>query len=851
MKNQLMDMGYSELDVNRAIHAGHLDVGQAIEFLSANQLAATNQDPSTDKMAMDFPPISAKTSHTTSPAPQSKADRQPGGLLNARNSLDRIEVDHVGENAQNPSAATSVVTPASNPDDDLQRAMELSRKEQDERDMAQAVHMSQQTVLSNAAPDQDPELMRAIEESLKENPSTSDRRVSWQQPNFNDVKDRVRNSLEDPVGLRNIGNTCYLNSLLQVYFHLPDFRRAIMSFRCPDTHMSDCSSVKDAQTERSTTSANSMDNMQTACTPMDDDNEFTDSNQTFDVQNPDTNKAGDVTRTSKHHAVQFVVELQKLFAAMALGNQNCVDPTGVAHAMRDSEGNPITIGAQQDASEFNHLFLDIAEQGLSSSGTEQLSPMQTSSETTAPTSDIPRLDSNESSRNIVKEMFTVMFRQEVRTNRVDREENGETDNCITMNGETNAIIVDATSANERNLHSGLDDYAFAPIEYHLDESNKEPSDSTQAGDSHPEANLQSPKPTKPMSRVAFNLGNESNRNREMPNSALKSVWFTKLPPVVVVYLQRVRFNRETSQAEKVNDRFEFQTEIALDRYLESNRTNAEHARKIVQRSKVERAKLTSLLDGYKKFPLGSSSIDDDAADGTPIDVPKLSTVETSSGHGSGSEISTKRDTPWNDEEPFFSAAKRVRTRLEYSLNPLSSTLFVSSVAKTDVMKSLETIDAVLQHDRERCDFYEKRLRALDDLESEAYRELNNVKYRLHAVLVHDGAPSGGHYWTFIRNWGTNGTEAAWMKLSDSVVSYVSEEEMFLWSAGGNGRASAYCLIYIVRPDSDRNDAEMKSIAEESKGLLPVIRVEEVEKNCADFSSQVGEISRSEELQAPS
>jgi len=26
-----------------------------------------------------------------------------------------------------------------------------------------------------------------------------------------------------PVGLKNVGNTCYLNSILQVYFNLPEF----------------------------------------------------------------------------------------------------------------------------------------------------------------------------------------------------------------------------------------------------------------------------------------------------------------------------------------------------------------------------------------------------------------------------------------------------------------------------------------------------------------------------------------------------------------------------------------------------------------------------------------------------
>lgn len=34
-----------------------------------------------------------------------------------------------------------------------------------------------------------------------------------------------------PAGLQNIGNTCYFNSILQVYYHIPAFVQAVLEFK--------------------------------------------------------------------------------------------------------------------------------------------------------------------------------------------------------------------------------------------------------------------------------------------------------------------------------------------------------------------------------------------------------------------------------------------------------------------------------------------------------------------------------------------------------------------------------------------------------------------------------------------
>lgn len=45
--------------------------------------------------------------------------------------------------------------------------------------------------------------------------------------------ERRRESLNVPAGIKNVGNTCYINSLLQAFFMVPDFRAQILEFPIP------------------------------------------------------------------------------------------------------------------------------------------------------------------------------------------------------------------------------------------------------------------------------------------------------------------------------------------------------------------------------------------------------------------------------------------------------------------------------------------------------------------------------------------------------------------------------------------------------------------------------------------
>ncbi|XP_010627755.1 ubiquitin carboxyl-terminal hydrolase 28 isoform X6 [Fukomys damarensis] len=108
-----------------------------------------------------------------------------------------------------------------------------------------------------------------------------------------------------PVGLKNVGNTCWFSAVIQSLFQLPEFRRLVLSYSLPQNILENCRS-----------------------------------------------------HTEKRNIV-FMQELQYLFALMMGSNRKFVDPSAALDllkgAFRSSEEQ------QQDVSEFTHKLLDWLE----------------------------------------------------------------------------------------------------------------------------------------------------------------------------------------------------------------------------------------------------------------------------------------------------------------------------------------------------------------------------------------------------------------------------------------------------------------------------------------------------------
>ncbi|XP_073441396.1 ubiquitin carboxyl-terminal hydrolase 28 [Dendrobates tinctorius] len=145
---------------------------------------------------------------------------------------------------------------------------------------------------------------RSIELSILDNKNRSKRKrceVWGDVPNPNDMRRRG----DWPVGLKNIGNTCWFSAVIQSLFHLPEFRRLVHGYR-----------ISSSMLERNRS-------------------------------------------RSENRNIAFMQELQYLFALMVGSNKKYVDPTAALDLLKDAFLSEEA--QQQDISEFSHKLLDWLE----------------------------------------------------------------------------------------------------------------------------------------------------------------------------------------------------------------------------------------------------------------------------------------------------------------------------------------------------------------------------------------------------------------------------------------------------------------------------------------------------------
>ena len=156
------------------------------------------------------------------------------------------------------------------------------------------------------------ELSQAIENSIK---------YAQNELVFNEVfiSPNLKRKNGVPVGLLNIGNTCYFNSLIQFYFMIPSLVLEILNYSCHPFYK----------------------------------------NQ--EIPSDESQKLAFVRKKA---GICLVENLQRLISFMICSHKKFIDPTSVLNCIVDDFGQEILIGDQKDVGEFHMILVGMIEEGL-------------------------------------------------------------------------------------------------------------------------------------------------------------------------------------------------------------------------------------------------------------------------------------------------------------------------------------------------------------------------------------------------------------------------------------------------------------------------------------------------------
>uniref|UniRef100_A0A6Q2XMR2 Ubiquitin carboxyl-terminal hydrolase n=1 Tax=Esox lucius TaxID=8010 RepID=A0A6Q2XMR2_ESOLU len=504
---------------------------------------------------------------------------------------------------------------------------------------------------------------RALEASVEDSAARVKRKRCEPQGESSSPADWIRQ--EDwPVGIRNVGNTCWFSAVIQSLFHLPVFRRLVLNYCLSERILEKCKSPSDKRN------------------------------------------------------IAFMQELRCLFALMTGSTRRFVDPSAAVELLRDAFR---TSEAQQDVSEFTHKLLDWLEDAF------QLAANGNSPE--------------DKKENPMVQLFYGTFVAE--------------------------------RIHEGKILSNIEQFGQYPLQVN--------------GFNNLDECLEG----------AMVEGEIEALYSDQTISSGSERWFSTLPPVLTFELSRFEFNQSLGRPEKIHKKLEFPQIIYMDRYLHKNNEQTHSRRGEAKKLKEQLTVLQQKLECYRHY--GSGPVKYPLADmlqyvlefacTKPSSVSPAEDVRPASSSPTPSSSNLQHADANDTRTPIYKPFTQCRPIMDSPPHPAPH-----CVAEEE----LRFVKTCLQRWRTEVENNINELKASIDRVSQELEgmysdnSLCQVPYRLHAVLVHEGQASAGHYWAYIYDHHNQ----HWMKYNDVIVTESSWEELVRDSYGGITNASAYCLMYI-------------------------------------------------------
>ncbi|KAJ3447955.1 ubiquitin carboxyl-terminal hydrolase [Anaeramoeba flamelloides] len=655
-------------------------------------------------------------------------------------------------------------------------------------------------------------LNKAIEQSMLEHKLQQEGKKNY-ECTYPNTRRRIKGT---HTGLKNIGNTCYVNSLLQSYFHIKDFRDELLKFK-PTEKM--WNQLK---------------------------NQLITSSNLNEIVEP----------------ITTIHELQRLFSQMLLSQQKFVDPSALLNSMKVQTENEFTFNQQQDITEFNHLLWDKIESGMIAINQLRIY--------------IENENNKNNETNIKKQSGQA---KKTNNNKNDDHHNDKDkignekrngNEIKTVNKKEqeskNGLQTQIENNQNKNLQEQNQENEKMEIEFTLDLENIE-NENGNKNKNENNGNLKKlyynknelisklfhgeilqilrtkGKMGRQITRKTYNNFGEIILNSEFGNlySAMDNYIFdenikieieekkfstgtiqrafSKFPPILFLLIQRIHYDKNLKKGKKLNRPFLFEKEIYLDRYLEKN---SEKAMILNNESKILKEKLKKA----EKKLLRMNEFQNEK-------IPLLNILETTLKY-----VKEKYQNILKKEQNIKvkERAKEKETEKEIEIENVN----INGKENMGIANDNDNIDV----DDEKLKIkYEKSIKVLNDqieivkektkkLNSEIklfkkqlfelYKDMKNIKYYLHSVLVHRGNVNSGHYFCYIYDKNND----KWNKYNDREVTPIEEKKVFLDSYGEhNNTESAYCLVYT---SEDHLKSEKKN-KKPSINLIPKELNEETTK----------------------
>ncbi|KZF24550.1 cysteine proteinase [Xylona heveae TC161] len=219
-----------------------------------------------------------------------------------------------------------------------------------------------------------------------------------------------------------------------------------------------------------------------------------------------------------------------------------------------------------------------------------------------------------------------------------------------------------------------------------------------------------------------------------------------LPPILQIQVQRVQFDPVKKTAYKSNSHLQLEETIFLDRYMDSDNVKLFQRREEVWRWKAELSKLEARKAVLTKTDLG------------------------------------------------IELTEALQLTNEYLTNLQSGSEEETVPVHSDLPRALEDRAAAIQQE---LTSMEQRSKDLRTQISSQYTDLRKLRYRLHSVFIHRGSVSFGHYWIYIYDF----KQQLWRKYNDGYVTEVKDPKEIFYQESQNP-ATPYFLVYVRDEDKD-------------------------------------------------